>query len=208
MFGMFAKEVAFDVDDLLQNMEDAFRENKFKISQKKTRGPVTGDGFKNNYFEINFGSKFYYVMIHVKINRPNKIVEVKTKATYHKDYNFSTCPHFYKHFKAFSDIFSVASVKDEADLWKVCKEYVDAITPSIHRDFEVFKEEVNKAVMGYEDTRTPKLNRGVTCMFDMSNKREVMFEEGIFDEESKEKLYNLTGDEYFLPQEAKDMFLF
>jgi hypothetical protein len=206
MFGLFGKEPDFEIEDVLESMQDAFRENGFKISKKKTGGPVMGDGFKHNYFEVNLGSKFYYTLIYVNINKSNKILEIKTKATYGKDYGFSTCPYFYKLFPKFDDIISVANVKDQTDLWKVCKNYADAVKPTIEYKFKVFKEEVNKMVMEYE-SKDGK-NRGVTCMFDTKDKRDVLFEEGIFDEDAKEQLYNLTNDEYFLPQEVKDMFIF
>lgn len=205
MFGLFGKEPDFEIDDLIENMTDAFREAGFGVSKKKTKGPVMGDGFKNNYIEVNLGSDVYYTMIHFKINKSNKIVEIKAKATYHKDYSFSTCPYFYKQFPKFEDVLSIASIKNQTDLWEFCKHYADAVKPTIEYKYKVFKEEINKTIKEYksEDGK----NRGIICMFDAKNKKELMLKE-ILDKDTQLYLYDILGDEDFLPQAAKDVFLF
>lgn len=205
---MFGSKPVFDIKTILQTLETSFKDINYKVSKNKTFGPVIGDGFNHDYFEVTFGSAFYYVMVHARLGENNKTIDVIFKATYNKQLNFSTCPYFYRQLKSYRSSISLKSIKNEEDLKIACDEFVSVESQNIKATFEQFKIDINSLIEQVYSQEDVSKYDALLCMFSDSAKKEVLFKEEIFDVNSREKIYNITKDSDFIPEILKDLFLF
>jgi len=181
-----------------------FTDNNFKnygynITEGNSGGPLVNQGIDPKSFREYYNEPWFVLMVGFNINH-SKSIGIRLQPTFDHEFQFKTCPFFYKLYKGISFIIDISGVRTTQSLEKRISENFPDLITTVEQAKKQFITDFNELVAGAENTR------GYSCIFDTKDKKQMLSK--ILNSENLNQIYKLTGDESFLSQEAKDMFLF
>ena len=186
-------------ENVYEFIDKGFEKNGYPLSTGKSGGPLINSGIRSDSYIEYYNEEWFVLIVGVKIENL-KSIDIRIAPTYDHKYMFSTCPFFYKLYKTIYYSIDISGIRTTNSLEKRVNEEILNIVNKLEEAKKQFKIDFNDLMSKAENSR------GYSCILDTKDKKEMLSK--LLNDENLLKIYELTKDDSFLPQEAKDIFLF